>query len=66
MLHTEELVWMSVIAVEVAANLKNKKFTDAMRSASDRFSAQIEGYNVNECIDEGEEMIMEVENENQR
>ena len=56
---------MSVIAVDVAANLKNKKITDAMRSASDRFSAQIEGYNVNECIDEAEEMIMEA-NENQR
>lgn len=61
----EQLVWMSVIALDVAANLKNKSFTDAMRKASVRFAEQIAGYNVNECIDEAEELIAEYENENQ-
>lgn len=62
----EQLVWMSVIALDVAANLKSRRFTDAMRKASVRFAEHIAGYNVNECIDEAEELIAEHENDNKR
>lgn len=53
----EQLVWMSVIASKVAKNLKDKRFTDAMRKAASKFSDKIEGYNVIECFDDAESII---------
>ena len=55
----EQLVWMSVIATDVAVNLKDRAFTDAMRKAAIRFSKQIDGYNVDECICDAEKIIKE-------
>ncbi len=48
---------MSVIASKVAKNLKDKRFTDAMRKAASKFSDKIEGYNVIECFDDAESII---------
>ncbi len=55
----EQLVWMSVIAVDVAGILKDRRFTDAMKKASVKFAAELEGYNVDECIADAENKIEE-------
>ena len=56
----EQLVWMSVIAVDVACILKDKRFTEAMKKTSKKYAAELEGYNVDECIADAERKMEEV------
>ena len=57
---SEQLLWMSVIAVEVATRLRTRKFTDALKVVAERYSAELAGYNVNECIKDAEAALADI------